>query len=47
MTGHFDDPVARTCAWDGRTNDPVTPERAIESCRDAFVVTAVHDATAP
>ena len=47
VTGHFDDPVARTCRWDGHTNDPVAPQRAVETCRDAFVVTAVRDAAQP
>jgi hypothetical protein len=47
VTGHFDDPVAQTCLWDGHSNDPITPARAVETCRDAFVVTAVRDAAQP
>lgn len=47
VTGHFDDSVAKTCVWDGHTNAPITPQHAIETCRNAFVVTAVVDAAAP
>jgi hypothetical protein len=46
VTGHFDDPLARTCAWSG-INDPVTPERAVATCHDAFVAVAVQDSAAP
>ena len=48
VTGHFDDPAAQTCRWDGRTNPPGdTVNQAVDRCRDEFVVTAVHATAAP
>ena len=46
LTGHFEDPLAATCGWNG-TNDPKTPEQAVELCREAFVVTSIEDAPDP
>jgi len=46
LTGHFDDPLAATCRWNG-TNDPKTPEQAVELCREAFVVSAIEDTPDP
>ncbi len=48
VTGHFDDPAAATCRWDGRSNPPGdTLQQAVDRCRDAFVVTAVRDTADP
>jgi hypothetical protein len=47
LTGHFDDPAARTCAWDGQTNSRIIRATAVRMCRDAFVVTSVRNAPAP
>ena len=47
LTGHFDDQVARTCAWDGHTNSSITRAKAVRVCRDAFVVTSIRNAPTP
>ena len=34
VIGHFDDPAAKTCRWDGRTNPPGdTLKQAVDRCR--------------
>jgi hypothetical protein len=46
VTGHLDDPTARTCRWAGR-GDAITPSRAVEICRAHFVVTGIADGPPP
>jgi hypothetical protein len=44
ITGHFDDPAARTCHLVGGPAGQVTepPADVVLACRETFVVTAVH-----
>lgn len=46
LTGHFSDPVAETCRWNGAGTE-MTPSAVIELCRKQFVVTVVRDVPAP
>jgi hypothetical protein len=46
VTGHFDDPVALTCYWNG-VGTPVSKQDAVAACSQRFVVTKIETAPAP
>ena len=41
VAGHFDDPEARSCVWDGVDGSP-DPALVVASCRAMFVATALN-----
>jgi len=47
VTGHFHDPVADTCTWNGTIGQPISAEDAVARCSLAFVATAVEDTVQP
>jgi hypothetical protein len=42
VTGHFDDPEARSCVWDGVDGPSPDPATIVASCRAMFVTTALN-----